>query len=107
MESSVDTQSVKASIPTATTTNAPQAISPLPDVHSLKCSSCNGTINSQYVRALGGIYHATCFRCMVRLCGHGRIRVMDFSTDANKVHYLIGLQRYRHCKILLLHPPKR
>ncbi|KIM23080.1 hypothetical protein M408DRAFT_17979 [Serendipita vermifera MAFF 305830] len=58
MESSINTPPAGT---IATTSTAPV---PLPDPQSLKCSSCNSAITSQYVRALGGIYHATCFRCM-------------------------------------------
>ena len=59
MQTSVEPQSAAGLV---TTTSGP----PIPDGHSLKCASCNGAITSQYVRPLGAIYHATCFRCMVR-----------------------------------------
>ena len=29
------------------------------------CSSCDKVIKGQFVRALGGIYHLDCFRCVV------------------------------------------
>ena len=34
-------------------------------VSALNCESCDQIITSQYVRALGSIYHADCFRCKV------------------------------------------
>lgn len=30
------------------------------------CISCNKPLDGQFVRALGGVYHLDCFKCLVR-----------------------------------------
>jgi hypothetical protein len=86
--------SASAASPTSLdSTSQPQAVT-----LSLICGSCNKPISNQYVRALGSIYHASCFRCLVSSPYPSRF-------VANPC-WIPGLQRDCHPKILLLQAPR-